>query len=73
MGFIQHTKNLLLATNSELAELCEIFQWKEQDDATQTLSDDEWNQAAQEIADVLIYALKLENAITLQNNINDNK
>jgi hypothetical protein len=38
-----------------------------------TLSDDEWNQAAQEIADVLIYALKLENPITLQNNNVRNK
>jgi NTP pyrophosphatase (non-canonical NTP hydrolase) len=66
-------KNLLFATNSELAELCEIFQWKEQDNATKILSDNEWNKAAQEIADVLIYTLKLENAITLQNNNNDNK
>jgi NTP pyrophosphatase (non-canonical NTP hydrolase) len=66
-------KNLLFATNSELAELCEIFQWKEQDDATRTLSDNKWNQAAQEIADVLIYALKLENVITLQNNNVHNK
>jgi hypothetical protein len=38
-----------------------------------TLSDDKWNQAAQEIADVLIYTLKLENAITLQNNKIHNK
>jgi NTP pyrophosphatase (non-canonical NTP hydrolase) len=66
-------KNLLFATNSELAELCEIFQWKEQDDTTRTLSDDKWNQAAQEIADVLIYALKQENLITLQNNNVHNK
>jgi NTP pyrophosphatase (non-canonical NTP hydrolase) len=66
-------KNLLFATNSELAELCEIFQWKEQDNLTRYLSDDEWNKAAQEIADVLIYTLKLENAINLQNNEIRNK
>jgi NTP pyrophosphatase (non-canonical NTP hydrolase) len=66
-------KNLLFATNSELAELCEIFQWKEQDNSTRYLSDNEWNKAAQEIADVLIYTLKLENAINLQNNDIKNK
>jgi NTP pyrophosphatase (non-canonical NTP hydrolase) len=66
-------KNLLFATNSELAELCKIFQWKEQDNSARYLSDNEWNKATQEIADVLIYTLKLENAINLQNNDINNK
>jgi NTP pyrophosphatase (non-canonical NTP hydrolase) len=58
--------NLVLALNSELAELCEIFQWMSDDKPTYNISDDQWNKAAQEIADVLIYTLKLDNAITVQ-------
>jgi NTP pyrophosphatase (non-canonical NTP hydrolase) len=49
--------------NSELAELCELFQWKGDDPHQTIISDEEWNQAAQEIADVLLFALKLENSI----------
>jgi NTP pyrophosphatase (non-canonical NTP hydrolase) len=58
--------NLVLALNSELAELCEIFQWINDDKPTYNISDDQWNKAAQEIADVLIYTLKLDRAMTVQ-------
>jgi NTP pyrophosphatase (non-canonical NTP hydrolase) len=58
--------NLVLALNSELAELCEIFQWMSNDKSTYNISNSQWNKAAQEIADVLIYTLKLDNAITVQ-------
>jgi hypothetical protein len=55
--------NLIFALNSKLAELCELFQWKGDDLQQTIISDEEWNQAAQEIADVLLFALKLENSI----------
>jgi NTP pyrophosphatase (non-canonical NTP hydrolase) len=55
--------NLVFALNSELAELCELFQWKGDDPQQTIISDEEWNQAAQEIADVLLFALKLKNSI----------
>jgi NTP pyrophosphatase (non-canonical NTP hydrolase) len=55
--------NLVFALNSKLAELCELFQWKGDDPQQTIISDEEWNQAAQEIADVLLFALKLENSI----------
>jgi NTP pyrophosphatase (non-canonical NTP hydrolase) len=58
--------NLVLALNSELAELCEIFQWMSDDKPTYNISNNEWNRAAQEIADVFLYALKLDNAMTVQ-------
>ena len=58
--------NLMLALNSELAELCKIFQWKGDNKSKYTIPDKEWNKAAQEIADVFIYTLKLQNALTLQ-------
>jgi NTP pyrophosphatase (non-canonical NTP hydrolase) len=58
--------NLVFALNTELAELCELFQWKGDDPHQTSISDDEWNQAVLEIADVLIYAIKLENTIKLK-------
>jgi hypothetical protein len=61
---------LVLALNSELAELCKIFQWMSNDKPTYNIPDNQWNKAAQEITDVLIYTLKLENAMTVQQTSN---
>jgi dCTP diphosphatase len=54
-----HTpRNLLLALMGELGELAEIFQFKGDDD-NQSLSVDEQDKVAQEIADVTIYLFRL--------------
>jgi predicted nucleic-acid-binding Zn-ribbon protein/NTP pyrophosphatase (non-canonical NTP hydrolase) len=58
--------NLVLALNSELAELCKIFQWMSDDKPAYNISNSQWNKAAQEITDVLIYTLKLDNTMTVQ-------
>lgn len=58
----------MFALNTELAEQCELFQWNGDDPQQTSISDEEWNQAVQEIADVLLYAVKLENAIKSETN-----
>ncbi len=49
-------KNLAMALSAEVAEIVEIFQWKQPDD---TLSDAEQKSLKQEIGDTLIYLLEL--------------
>jgi NTP pyrophosphatase (non-canonical NTP hydrolase) len=56
-------ENLYFAMNTELAELCEIFQWKGGTVGNNEISNKEWDKAAQEIADVLIYNFKLIQAM----------
>lgn len=58
----------MFALNTELTEQCELFQWNGDDPQQTSISDEEWNQAVQEIADVLLYAVKLENAIKSETN-----
>jgi NTP pyrophosphatase (non-canonical NTP hydrolase) len=55
-------RNLIFAVFVELSELCELFQWKPEDQLS--LSRIEWDKAAQEIADVLIYTMKLSNSVS---------
>ncbi len=49
-------KNLAMALSAEVAEIVEIFQWKESDDI---LIDKEQESLKQEIGDALIYLLEL--------------
>ena len=56
-------RNLLFALHSEFAELCQIFQWKPESGVLASVSKEDWDDAAKEIADVFIYSLKLIRAI----------
>lgn len=60
-----HTpKNLSCAVAIEAAELMEAFQWLGDEDAAAALKDEEMRAAViEELADVLIYALSLANAL----------
>ena len=49
-------KNLAMALSAEVAEILEIFQWKQ---AAEQLSPAEQQHLSQEIGDVLIYLLEL--------------
>jgi hypothetical protein len=52
-------QNLVIALTGEIAELNDIFLWKDSHSSEVIITDDEWERAAQEIADVLIYYLKI--------------
>ena len=57
-------KNLSISVAVEAAELMEHFQWLTHEQATVALQDEEERAAvADELADVLIYALSLANAL----------
>lgn len=60
-----HTpKNLSVAMAIEAAELMEAFQWLSDEEAATALEDEEMREAViDELADVLIYALSLANAL----------
>ncbi|TBU99754.1 nucleotide pyrophosphohydrolase [Stutzerimonas kirkiae] len=51
-------KNLAMAASVEMAELVEIFQWLEPEQARQ-LSAEQLEHAGQEVADVLMYLMLL--------------
>jgi NTP pyrophosphatase (non-canonical NTP hydrolase) len=54
-----HTpKNLIMALNGEVGELNEIFQWLT-DQQSSDLSDNVKEHASQELADILIYLIRL--------------
>lgn len=53
-------KNLSMALNVEASELSEIFQWMSEEDSNQIMQNPEKFQAfKEEVADVLIYLLRL--------------
>lgn len=53
-------RNLLLALVGEVGELSEIFQWRDEvDRGLPDFSDEEKNHVAEEIADVLLYLIRL--------------
>ena len=56
-----HTpKNLSMALSVEASELLEIFQWMKDDDSSlSNLSDEDKKLAAEELADIQIYLLRL--------------
>lgn len=58
----QNPKNLSMALSVEAAELAEIFIWLS-DSQSIMLSDKQINHAAEEIADVLMYLLRISDAL----------
>ena len=60
------TKNLLMALTKECAELIEIYQWKDTKEFHGSITVNEWDKSTQELADILIYALKLEHAVSIK-------
>ncbi|MFW9958065.1 MAG: nucleotide pyrophosphohydrolase [Candidatus Odinarchaeota archaeon] len=52
--------NLAISTSIEVGELLELFQWKTDADVEEALKDEQFREAlASEIADVLIYLLRV--------------
>jgi len=70
-----HTpKNLILAATAELGELAEVLQWKSDEEVVLFLKSDEGKtRLSEEIADVVIYLIRLcqKSDISLVNAIND--
>jgi dCTP diphosphatase len=70
-----HTpKNLILAAIAEMGELAEVLQWKSDEEVTSFLKSDEGKtKLSEEIADVVIYLIRLcqKSEISLVNAIND--
>jgi len=59
-------KNLSMALTCESAELLEIFQWlNEQDSYVDKLSPAQKEHAAQELADILIYATRMADILEI--------
>jgi len=59
-------KNLAMSLAIEAAELMEQFQWVEVDESRAAAEDQQWKAAvAEELADVLCYALSLANALDI--------
>ena len=55
-----HPLNLAISTSIEAGELLEMFQWKTKADVDEALKNEEFRKAlASEIADVLIYLLRV--------------
>lgn len=52
--------NLAISTSIEVGELLELFQWKTHEEIEEALQEDDFRQAlASEIADVLVYLLRV--------------
>ena len=59
-------KNLSMALAGEVGELLEIFQWlTEEQSQRSSLSEDQLAAATEELADVLIYALRLADKLDI--------
>ena len=59
-------KNLSMALAGEAGELLEIFQWLTEDQSQQSsLSKDQLKAVAEELADILIYALRLADRLDI--------
>ena len=59
-------KNLSMALAGEVGELLEIFQWLTEEQSQQSsLSEDQLAAATEELADVLIYALRLADKLDI--------
>jgi len=52
--------NLVISTSIEVGELLELFQWKTHEEIEEALKEDDFREAlASEIADVLVYLLRV--------------
>ena len=59
-----HTpKNLVMALTGEVGELNEIFQWLSEDEAASVMSTDEAEHVREELADVMIYLIRLADVL----------
>ena len=59
-------KNLSMALAGEVGELLEIFQWlTEEQSRKSSLTDDQLAAATEELADILIYALRLADRLDI--------
>lgn len=58
-------KNLSMALAAEAGELLEVFQWKTTDEARSGTSPDDHRAAAEELADVLIYTVRLADVLEI--------
>lgn len=59
-----HTpKNLAMALSVEASELIEIFQWLTPEESEQVMSSDQAGQVRDEVADVMIYLLRLTDVL----------
>ena len=61
-GQFHSPKNLSMALTVEAAELMEIFQWMKEDES-RNLSDDHRQRVMEEIADILIYLIRLADVL----------
>src|SRR5262245_8355858 len=59
-------KNLAMALAAEAGELLEVFQWKTTDEVRGDLTNEEIRAAAEEIADVLIYLVRLADVLGIE-------
>lgn len=70
-----HTpKNLILAATAEMGELAEVLQWKSDEEVASFLKSDEGKtKLSEEVADVVIYLIRLcqKSEISLVNAISD--
>ena len=57
----ENQMNVLFAMNGELSELNDIFLWMDTESNGEVITDEKWDKAAQEIADVILYYLKFWN------------
>ena len=62
-GRFHDPKNLSMALSAEVGELLEIFQWKTTSDVRSKLSPEDRRAATQELADVLIYVIRLADVL----------
>ena len=59
-------KNLSMALASEAGELLELFQWLKEEESTKTsLDNDTLNRVKEELADILIYLLRIADKLDI--------
>ena len=59
-------KNLIMALTSEVGELSDIFQWlTEEQSKKENISDDNLGLAKEEIADILIYLIRISDKLDI--------
>lgn len=55
-----HTpKNLIMALSGEMGELCEIFQWLSEQEASEIMKSESAASVKEELADIFLYLIRL--------------